>query len=251
MISIIVLAADQAPPPNLYMRPCAALHRAARRAEIEARLATTVLPVSALTGANMPDQLLAKMINTCPNLTVALGRELRSFRSQAAERLIRRAALVNGLVALEPLPLLDLPVQIMTLAGLMLRIAAVYDRPPSDARRREVAAAVAGGLAGRFGAQQLAKMIPVVGWLVSSVIGWSGAWMLGRAAVAYFEAGGDAAVDRGWNRARNNAAGVCRAVYNRWQHQPRLRVTLARMGPAEDLKEVAGDQESQELEARS
>ena len=157
------------------------------------RLATKILTMSAQEDRGAT-QLLSKMINICPNLIVALGRELGSFRPQAAERLIQQAALINGLVALEPIPLIDLPVQVMTLAGLILRLAAVYDRPPSEVRRREVIAAVLGGLAGRYAAQQAAKMVPVVGWLVSSIIGWSCTWSLGRAAIAYFEADGDAAV---------------------------------------------------------
>jgi len=194
-----------------------------RQAEMEARLATTVLPVSALTGTHVADQLLPRMINLCPGLTVALGRELSSFRPQAARRLIQRAALLNGLIALEPIPLIDLPIMFLTLTGLMLRIGAVYDRPPSDVRRREVITAVAGGLAARFAAQQLVKLVPVIGWLVSSAIGWSGTWMLGRAAVAYFEAGGDAAVDRGWQRTTGGLTRAWQAVRRRWPGRSRLR----------------------------
>lgn len=196
----------------------------ADQAEIENRLAAAVLPVSALTGANVADSLLPKMISTCPALTVALGRELRGFRQKAAARIIHRAALLNGLVALEPVPLIDLPVQIVTLAGLMLRIGAIYERPPTDVRRREVVAAVAGGLAGRLAAQELAKFIPVVGWAISSVIGWSCTWFLGRAAIRYFEAGGDAAIDRGWGRARDEAGRLYRSLHRRWQRRPRLKV---------------------------
>lgn len=207
------------------------------KAEAEKRLAATVLPVSALTGANVAEELLPKLINTCPNLTVALGRELGSFRSQAAERLIARTALLNGLVSLEPVPLLDLPVQIMTLTGLILRIAAIYDRPPTESRRRELAAAVVGGLAGRYGAQQLAKLIPGVGWAVSSFVGWSATWALGRAAIAYFEVGGDAAIDRNWNWTKYRLQQGLRSMHRRWQQRPRLRLEL--QSPARDEAEPA------------
>ncbi len=196
----------------------------ARQVEFETRLATGVLPVSALTGANVEAGLLPRMVNLCPNLTVALGRELRGFRRRAAARLVHRAALLNGLVALEPVPLIDLPVQIMTLTGLMLRIGAVYERPPTDIRRREVVAAVAGGLVGRLAAQQLVKIVPVVGWAISSVIGWSCTWALGRAAIAYFEAGGDAAVDRSWHWTKGGVGRVYRLVGQRWRQRPRLKL---------------------------
>ncbi len=202
------------------------------KTEVEERLATTVLPVSALTGTGVSDELLPKMMNTCPNLTVALGRELRSFRSQAAKRLIYRTAMLNGLVSLEPIPLLDLPIQIMTLTGLMLRLAAVYDRPAADGRRREAVFAVAGGLIGRYGAQQLAKLVPVVGWLISGFVGWSATWALGRAAIAYFEADGDAVIDRNLNRAKNGMSQVCQSVYRGWQCRPRLRLEQGQSEPA-------------------
>lgn len=205
-----------------------------RQAEIEARLGTSVVLVSAETGSEGTDPLLSQMISLCPELTVALGRELRSFRGQAARRLIRQAAFINGLVALEPVPLLDLPVQIITLSGLMLRLAALYDRPPSKARRREVVIAIGSGLAGRLAAQQVAKLVPVVGWLVSSLIGWSSTWGLGQAAVAFFEAGGDAAVDQRWNRTRHRLSEIVRKVYGRWQHRPRLRVAIERSGSGEE-----------------
>lgn len=186
-----------------------------RRQEIEARLGASVTPVSALTGSGVADGLLPQLTRLCPNLTVALGRELRHFRHRAATKLIQQAALVNGLVSLEPVPLLDLPVHVVTLAGLMLRLAAIYDRPPGEAHRREMVAAVAGGLAGRYGAQQVIKLVPVVGWLVSSLLAWSYTWGLGQAAVAYFEAGGDAALDRGLSRARGNLKQLYLAVAER------------------------------------
>lgn len=213
-----------------------------RQAEIESRLGARVLPISALAGTNVSDQLLSKMTHLCPNLTVALGRELRGFRSQAAERLIRQAALINGLVALEPFPLVDLPVQIMNLAGLMLRIAALYDRPAKDVRRREVVIAIAGGLAGRYAAQQIAKLVPVVGWAASSLIGWSCTWGLGRAAIAYFEAEGDAMIDGRWKRAKGRVSQICRSVYGRWQRRPRLRVELVRTDSTEPLKTGEADE---------
>ncbi len=197
-------------------------HLAARQKKIEKRLASKVLPVSALEGSHIWDKLLPKMVKMCPKLTLALGRELPQFRSQAARRLIQQTAIINGIVALEPVPLIDLPIQIMTLTGLMLRLAALYDRPATGVRRREVFLAAAGGLGARYGAQQLAKIVPVVGWLISGFIGWSCTWLLGRTAVAYFEAGGDDAIDRSWGRTKGGMGRVRRAMGRRWQRRPRL-----------------------------
>jgi uncharacterized protein (DUF697 family) len=203
--------------------------------EIEERLATSVLPISALHGTNVMDRLLPRMVDACPSLAVPLGRELRTFRHQAAGRLIRRTALFNGMISLEPVPLLDIPLQMITLVGMVLRIATVYDRPPTDAHRREVVAAMAGGLLGRYATQQAIKLIPFVGWLVSGFIGMSCTWLLGRAAVTYFEAGGDAALNENWARVqahlrrerlslwatrRRWSAVSWKRVYHRWRSLP-------------------------------
>lgn len=198
-----------------------------RQKMAETRLATTVLPVSAQDNQNVPD-LLPKMTALCPKLAVPLGRELRGFRQRVADLLIRRAAVVNAVVALEPIPLIDIPIQLMTLTGLMLRLGAVYERPASDLRRREVIAAVAGGLAGRYGAQQLAKLAPVVGWLVSSFIAWSCTWAMGRAAIAYFEAGGDEVIDQRLGQVKARLSRTGQAVSARWQRRPRLRLEWER-----------------------
>jgi uncharacterized protein (DUF697 family) len=226
----------------------------ARLPDIEGRLATSVLPISALKGTNVLERLVPRMMDACPALAVPLGRELRSFRRQAAARLIRQAALFNGLIALEPVPLLDVPLQMVTLVGLVLRIAAVYGQPPSDTQRREVLAAIAGGLAGRYATQQAVKLVPIVGWVASGLIGASATWLLGRAAVAYFEAGGDAALAAGWERTRERVqqswspvrgawqvlTGSRRrwkaSIGRRWRARPRLQVGVVRPEP-EDLDE--------------
>lgn len=217
-----------------------------RLPEIEDRLASSVLPISALNGINMMDRLVPRMVDACPTLAVALGRELRDFRRQAAGRLIHRAALFNGLIAMEPVPLLDIPLQMITLVGMVLRIAAVYDRPPTDTHRREVLAAIAGGLAGRYAAQQAVKLVPFVGWLASGLIGISCTWLLGRGAVAYFEAGGDVALGAGWERTHDrlrqswsplrqawHTVGMIghrwrEGTRRRWHNRPRLQVGWVR-----------------------
>jgi uncharacterized protein (DUF697 family)/GTP-binding protein EngB required for normal cell division len=205
-----------------------------RRSEMEARLATGVISISAQTGAGVKDELLPKMVNLCAKLTVALGRELGDFRQQAATRIVHRAALLNGVVALEPVPLIDLPVQIITLTGMILRIGAAYDRPPTDVRRREVVVAVACTLLGRYAAQQLAKFIPIVGWLISGAMGWASTQAVGRAAITYFEAGGDGVVDKNWQRVRAGVGQMCRSILNCRQRLPRRRLPWRRRSTGQE-----------------
>ena len=97
-------------------------------AQVEQRLSAAIVPVSATRGSNIIDTLVPKMVNLCPRLAIPLGRELRKFRRQMAERQIRQTALFNSVISLEPVPLLDIPVQLLTLVGMVARIAAVYTK---------------------------------------------------------------------------------------------------------------------------
>jgi len=154
---------------------------------LEGRLGTEVTPVSAYDSLQAQRQILERMIEACPQLAVPLGREVSVFRRAAAERITRRAALVCGLVAMEPIPLVDLPMQVGTQVGLVARIATMYGHPPSSDYSRELIITGAGSAALRLIALQAAKLVPVVGWAVSGLLGVGFTWLLGRAAVAYFE----------------------------------------------------------------
>lgn len=202
-----------------------------QQAVIEARLASSVWPTSALNDSESKvDELLLKMMNQSPKLTVALGRSFPRLRSTAAERLIKQAAWINGLVALQPVPFLDMPIQLSILSRLILQIAAIYNRSVAAVRRREVVTAIVGGLAARFGAQQLAKLVPVLGWLISGVLGWSATWLLGRAAMGYFEVEVDTALVRRWDQTKAGVGQAYRSVGKAWQQRPRLKIEWQRPG---------------------
>jgi 50S ribosomal subunit-associated GTPase HflX len=66
--------------------------------DLRRRLAAPVVPISAETGANIHDVLLAQMLAISPSLTVPLGREVATCRRHVASRLIRQSALVCGLL---------------------------------------------------------------------------------------------------------------------------------------------------------
>jgi uncharacterized protein (DUF697 family) len=156
-------------------------------ASIEGRLGVEVIPVSAFDGPEVQCRFMARMIEACPKLAVPLGREVAAFRRAAAERIIRRAALLCGLFAMEPIPLVDLPVQIGTQVGLVARIATMYGHPPSSDYAKELVITGAGSTALRLLALQAVKLVPMFGWALSGALGAGTTWLLGRATVAYFE----------------------------------------------------------------
>jgi uncharacterized protein (DUF697 family) len=157
--------------------------------EARRNLACPVIGISAQNGEGLARDLLPRMVDVGPSLNTALGRESPVWRHMASRRATRRAALLCGLVGLEPVPFLDLPLQALLQARLVLRIAAIHDEPHDDRYSRELLAALIGGVGLRYAGQQLAKLVPVAGWLLSSALAAGGAWMIGLASEVYFAHG--------------------------------------------------------------
>ncbi len=155
--------------------------------DAEMKLGVPVIPISARTGANVADQLIPAIINAHPRMAVAIGRALPRYRRTAAQRIVRESAALAGLIGVEPIPGLDIPLLIGIHVRMLLRLAAMYGEHFTAARARELIGAIAGGVAVRYGAQQAVKIIPAAGWVVSSIAAGAGTWGLGQAAIAFFE----------------------------------------------------------------
>lgn len=152
-------------------------------------LSTPVVPICALNGWNVVEGLLPRMVQTCDRVNMALGRETPAWRPHAARRVIRRSAMLSGLIGAEPIPLLDLPVQVMIQLRALLRIAAIYGENQGDRYGRELLATLISGAGLRILTQQIAKAVPLVGWLCSGGFAAGGAWLIGQSARHYFAHG--------------------------------------------------------------
>jgi uncharacterized protein (DUF697 family) len=157
--------------------------------DIERKLGTTVIPISAKTGAGVGEHLIPAIVESHPWMTVALGRALPAYRRQISRRLIRSASFLNGIIAAEPIPMLDIPLLLASQVRLVLRIAAIYGESMSVRHARELLTTMAGSVALRYLAAELGKLIPGPGWLVAAIVTGFGTWTMGRVAVAYFEGG--------------------------------------------------------------
>jgi uncharacterized protein (DUF697 family) len=122
-------------------------------------------------------------------MAIALGRALPPFRRQLCQRLIRGATALNAIVAAQPIPGLDIPLLLAAQVRLVLRIAAVYGESLSVRHARELLTTMAGGVAVRYLAGALVKVIPGPGWVISAVVNGLGTWAIGQAAIAYFAGG--------------------------------------------------------------
>ncbi len=96
-----------------------------------------------------------------------------------------------GLVAF--LPGADMPIMTLNQAKMLLQIAAAYGEPLDRQRVKELIAVVGGAFACRSAARQLVAVVPAFGWAVKAGIGYAGTLAMGRAAIEYFEGGGNVA----------------------------------------------------------
>jgi small GTP-binding protein len=155
----------------------------------EELLGVQPIPISARTGAGVASELVPALLRVQPALTVAMARELPAIRDRLVQRIIRRATWFSALVSLQPVPGLDVPVLLAAQTRMVLRVAAAHGEEMSVSHARELLTAMAGGLLSRYLGAQLAKLVPVLGWLVSASISGASTWAIGQAAHRYFAAG--------------------------------------------------------------
>ena len=148
-----------------------------------------VIPISALSGSNVAEELIPALLEASPEAAMAIGRALPGYRRQAALKLVRTATLIGLAAGMEPIPLIDIPILLGNQIRLVLRIAAVYGEPMSAKHTRELAATILGGLGLRLLAEEVAKLVPVGGDVVSGAIAAAGTWAIGQVAIEYFEQG--------------------------------------------------------------
>jgi len=157
--------------------------------DIERKLGTTVVPISAKTGSGVGERLIPAIVEAHPWMAVALGRALPPYRHRLCLRLVRGAAVLNGIIAAEPVPGLDIPLLLASQVRLVLRIAAIYGESLSVRHARELLSTIAGGVALRYLAAELGKLVPGPGWLIGAAVTGLGTLAIGRVAIAYFESG--------------------------------------------------------------
>lgn len=157
--------------------------------EAQQRLGLLPIPISAQTGHNIDERLLPALLDAAPKLALTLGRELSGLRQQAARRVIRQTAVFAAMVSAQPIPVLDIPFQAMLQAGVVLRVGAAYGHPPSGGINREIISTIVSVFGLHYLTQSLIKLIPVLGWVISGLMGSTATLLIGEAAIRYYEAG--------------------------------------------------------------
>ncbi len=105
---------------------------------------------------------------------------------------VRATAIQNaGVGVVVFIPGADMPIMTLNQAKMLLQIAAAYGQPLSAEHIKELAAVVGGAFLFRNIARTAVGVVPVLGWAIKGAVGFAGTEAMGRAAIEYFEAGGD------------------------------------------------------------
>ncbi len=147
-----------------------------------------VVPCVAKDGKQVERVLLA-VAKAEPQIVAALGAALPAYRMGLAWSATKKAAATAAVVALTPLPILDVFPLLAVQASLVLGIARIYGQRITLVRVRELLATFGLGLVGRTFFQELSKLGGPPGWVLSVAIASSMTVVVGRAAAAWFERG--------------------------------------------------------------
>ncbi len=132
------------------------------------------------------------IITACRSKKLAFALSFPFVRRPLSLDAVNATALQNGAVGLAPIiPGADMPIMTLNQAKMLLQITAAYGQPMTVERVKELACVVGGAFLFRNIARSVAGAVPVLGWAVRAVVGYAGTEAMGRAAIEYFEAGGD------------------------------------------------------------
>jgi GTP-binding protein Era len=149
-------------------------------------LGCSVIPVCAFKPGTA-DQLLKAIISVYPKALFPLSRRFPGFRRTVCNGVITQAAVGCGLIGAIPIPVSDiLPISAIQTA-MLLKIARVYGFRIDRGRARELLPMMAVGGLIREGCHRLREEFPDLKKIISVSVGGTWTFLVGRAAVLYFE----------------------------------------------------------------
>lgn len=141
---------------------------------------------------DLNDRMGEWILAACSEKKLAMALSFLFVRRPLAYDSVVSTSMQNAAIGFVPLiPGADLPIMTLNQAKMVLQIAAAYDQQLDAGRVKEIAAVVAGGFLFRNIARSLTRFVPGAGWVISGATGFLGTEAMGRAAIEYFEAGGD------------------------------------------------------------
>jgi uncharacterized protein (DUF697 family) len=168
-------------------------------------LATNVVQVPP--GAPMPLDRIAELIaERADERAYMWAARLPSLREAVIEHTINKFARQNGILGVAIfIPGADMPALTLNQIRMVFRIAAAYGEQIDRDRALEILAVIGAGLGFRVVAREALGFVPGVGWAIKGAIAYAGTRALGKAAAAYFEAGGQTRIKKAVGSVRSRS----------------------------------------------
>ncbi len=147
-----------------------------------------IVPASAVKGKGT-ERLVLEIAAAEPRLLGQLGEMLIPLRRKLAWQAVRRSVVAASLVALTPIPLMDLVPLTAIQVSLVLTIARIYGQELGLTRGVELLTTFGAGWLARTAFQELSKMAGAPGWVLSASVAGSATMAIGYACMRWFETG--------------------------------------------------------------
>jgi small GTP-binding protein len=148
----------------------------------------SIIPVSAQSSQGV-DQLVLEMTAAEPQLLSKVGEVMPSLRRKLAWQATRRAAIASALIALTPIPVIDLVPLTVIQGGLVLTISRIYGEQLGIRRLAELIPSFGVGWIARTLFQEISKVAGLPGWVLSASIAASATMAIGYSVMSWFETG--------------------------------------------------------------
>jgi uncharacterized protein (DUF697 family) len=168
-------------------------------------LATNVVQVPP--GAPLPVDRIAELVaERADERAYMWAARLPSLRPAVVEHTINKFARQNGILGVAIfIPGADMPALTLNQIRMVFRIAAAYGEQIDRDRALEILAVIGAGLGFRVVAREALGFVPGVGWAIKGAIAYAGTRALGKAAAAYFEAGGQTRIKKAVGSVRSRS----------------------------------------------
>lgn len=181
-----------------------------------------IVSLSAEEGTGL-DRLLMEVATLEPRLLGQLGNLLPAYRKNLSWQAVRRAAVASTVIALTPIPFMDLIPLTAVQTSLVLTLARIYDQPLNYKRGRELLTGLGAGVLARTAFGQLSKLGGVPGWALSASIAAGTTLSIGALIIEWFETG---------TKPKKGEMGRMASSYGQ-----RIRETLKGLGKKKPTKE--------------
>lgn len=147
-----------------------------------------VMPLSAENETGL-DRLMMEIAALEPRLLGQLGHLLPEYRKKLCWQAVRRATVASTLIALTPIPFMDIIPLTAIQVSLVLTMARVYDQPLNWKRGKEIITGLGAGVLARTAFGEISKLGGLPGWALSASIAAGTTLSIGAIVMRFFETG--------------------------------------------------------------